>query len=208
MTPVCDLDREDGETIDIDFDDLYSLYTSDPQLEAQLCSEAETFCSSSAVPDYGAQSAAQFCSSPEPRPVFREQSHCSEAVLQQYCSATSDMVNTPATPSTEVIDASLEIIRSAIASANLPPGNRDLIEKSITSLRNAIELPGPEVRQQSGAVEAEQACAGEEQQNPASLTAAAEHEDRVREALGIRKQVSGTYTDHRTVFPMLSAEQC
>ena len=45
--------------------------------------------------------------------------------------------------SNSVIEDSLETIRTVLATANLPANNRDIIEKSLTTLKNAIDLPPP-----------------------------------------------------------------
>ena len=45
--------------------------------------------------------------------------------------------------SNTVIEDSLETIRTVLATANLPANNRDIIEKSLTTLKNAIDLPPP-----------------------------------------------------------------
>ena len=89
------LDREDGDTIAIDFDELYGLYdTEAPPLQ--------------------------------PLPVDTQ----------------SDLLDNSVWTSGNVIEDSLEAIRSVLSSANLPATNRNIIEKSLTTLRNAMELPG------------------------------------------------------------------
>ena len=45
--------------------------------------------------------------------------------------------------SSSVIEDSLETIRTVLATANLPANNRDIIEKSLTTLKNAMDLPPP-----------------------------------------------------------------
>ena len=160
------LDRQDGDTIDIDFEELYGLYDGDingvnlPETETQTDSDILASCWSSG----------------------------------------------------NVIEDSLEAIRSVLSSANIPANNRNIIEKSLTTLRNAMELPaevgagmetdlrlddwappppppppGPEVRSEGGPED----CY-------AAVAAAAEEESRVREALGISQAPWSDQADHAT----------
>ena len=151
------LDREDGDTIAIDFDELYGLYddTDTPALQ--------------------------------PLPVDTQ--------------TEADLLDNSVWTSGNVIEDSLEAIRSVLSSANLPATNRNIIEKSLTTLRNAMELPGElEVvepgpvpggppaldnwpPQQQEVNQAEASCY-------AAVASAAEDEGRVLEALGISSQVS------------------
>ena len=85
------LDTEDGDTIDIDFDDLYGL--CEPDLPYTLPNDSLD-------------------------PDFLHNSW-----------------------SNNLIEDSLETIRNVLATSNLPANNRDLIEKSLTTLKNAIDLP-------------------------------------------------------------------
>ena len=145
------LDREDGDTIAIDFDELYGLYDTDtPPLQ--------------------------------PLPVDTQ----------------ADLIDNSVWTSGNVIEDSLEAIRSVLSSANLPATNRNIIEKSLTTLRNAMELPaeaealepGPVAGGQEGldswphqgVNQAEASCY-------AAVASAAEDEGRVLEALGISAQV-------------------
>ena len=145
------LDREDGDTIAIDFDELYGLYDTDtPPLQ--------------------------------PLPVDTQ----------------ADLLDNSVWTSGNVIEDSLEAIRSVLSSANLPATNRNIIEKSLTTLRNAMELPaeaealepGPVAGGQEGldswphqgVNQAEASCY-------AAVASAAEDEGRVLEALGISAQV-------------------
>ena len=91
------LDTEDGDTIDIDFTDLYG-----------LCD----------VP----------CQDTGPQDAFSV--------------ADADFLTVGW--SSSVIEDSLETIRTVLATANIPPDNRDIIEKSLTTLKNAIDLEGVE----------------------------------------------------------------
>ena len=161
------LDTEDGDTIDIDFADLYG-----------LCD----------VP----------CQDTGPQDAF----------------SVADADFLAGGWSSSVIEDSLETIRTVLATANIPADNRDIIEKSLTTLKNAIDLPpapgSPPVLE---AVEAVDSTTPElEAGGPqaglqledwpgvdtsghcyAGLTpAAAEHEDRVREALGLAGEVTAT----------------
>ena len=90
------LDTEDGDTIDIDFTDLYG-----------LCD----------VP----------CQDTGPQDAF----------------SVADADFLAVGWSSSVIEDSLETIRTVLATANIPPDNRDIIEKSLTTLKNAIDLPPP-----------------------------------------------------------------
>ena len=161
------LDRQDGDTIDIDFEELYGLYDGDmngvnlPETETQTDSDILASCWSSG----------------------------------------------------NVIEDSLEAIRSVLSSANIPANNRNIIEKSLTTLRNAMELPaevgagmetdlrlddwapppppppphGPEARSEAGPED----CY-------AAVAAAAEEESRVREALGISQAPWSDQAEHAT----------
>ena len=111
--------------------------------------------------------------------------------------------------SNSVIEDSLETIRTVLATANLPANNRDIIEKSLTTLKNAIDLPPPppsESQAPTGLISGQEVVA----QPPAEASdeaellplddwapevntccydglgaEAAENEERVREALGL-----------------------
>ena len=163
------LDREDGDTIAIDFDELYGLYDTDtPSLQ--------------------------------PLPVE---------------SQTSDLLDNSVWTSGNVIEDSLEAIRSVLSSANLAASNRNIIEKSLTTLRNAMDLPPdldglePDPVTDSGqenwphqevTQEVTQAVSQEVSQEVspgvdqsevscyAAVASAAEEEGRVLEALGISSQ--------------------
>ena len=164
------LDREDGDTIAIDFEELYGLYDTDtPALQ--------------------------------PLPVDTQ----------------SDLLDNSVWTSGNVIEDSLEAIRSVLSSANLPATNRNIIEKSLTTLRNAMELPGElEVvepgpvpggppaldnwpPQQQEVNQAEASCY-------AAVASAAEDEGRVLEALGISSQVRITapHCEMTTLYHLLS----
>ena len=154
------LDREDGDTIAIDFDELYGLYDTDsPSLQ--------------------------------PLPVDTQTS--------------SDLLDNSVWTSGNVIEDSLEAIRSVLSSANLPATNRNIIEKSLTTLRNAMEL---ELPQEVAGLDPDpltvavsdpgqdnwphQAVDQRVDQTEAScyaaVASAAEEEGRVLEALGISSQ--------------------
>ena len=95
-----------------------------------------------------------------------------------------------------------------MATANIPDNNRDIIEKSLTTLRNAIDLPGDTTANTTGyhdTIEQQHdtavtsaaglddwpAVTEDDTKCFAAVTAAAaENEDRVREALGISTLVS------------------
>ena len=138
------LDREDGDTIDIDFEELYGLCENDVS-----------------------------------------------------CQIPNDTDFLQPTWNNDIIEDSLETIRNVLASANIPVDNREIIEKSLTTLRNAIDLPPvnscedtsippPAVLQSDDWTSA---VPGDDSECYAAVTAAAaEHEDRVREALGIASQ--------------------
>ena len=149
------LETEDGDTIDINFEELYDLCDND-------------------VP----------C-------------HLTNDTLDP----DSDFLQS--TWSSNVIEDSLETIRNVLATANIPDNNRDIIEKSLTTLRNAIDLPGDTNANTAGyhdTIEQQHDTAGlddwpavteDDTKCFAAVTAAAaEHEDRVREALGISTLVS------------------
>lgn len=112
--------------------------------------------------------------------------------------------------SSSVIEDSLETIRTVLATANLPANNRDIIEKSLTTLKNAIDLPPPlpSDSQEPSELSLGHEAAVAQPQTEASAEAqllplddwapevdtrcydglgaeAAENEERVREALGL-----------------------
>ena len=148
------LDRQDGDTIDIDFDELYGLYDSN-MTGVNLPEDNQT-----------------------------------QSDLLANCWASGN-----------VIEDSLEAIRSVLSSANLPPNNRNIIEKSLTTLRNAMELPPdvgvePQLRLDDwdpapppppppAPVQHQERLEGDPPDYYAAVAGAAEEESRVREALGI-----------------------
>ena len=154
------LETEDGDTIDINFEELYDLCDND-------------------VPCHLANDTL------DPDTDFLQ-----------------------STWNSNVIEDSLETIRNVLATANIPDNNRDIIEKSLTTLRNAIDLPGETAVNNTGyhdSIEQHESSADLVQDDWTAVTeddtkcyaavtpAAAEHEDRVREALGISTLVSAKY---------------
>ena len=155
MERVSDLNRQDGETINLDYQDLYDLASLEKcREEAWRSLEVLGPVASGSgaytgydreLVGYGGDSGRHGVRYVEDTDNFDK----SLVVLNQLVTSGSDDNHISDTFASKeytdisnktVIENSLESIRNAIEVANIPPSNRDIIEQSINTLKTAIDI--------------------------------------------------------------------